>query len=211
MKYLVFMKQAESMETVEVRLNALLIASFSSEDTFNIGDVIHLNKESMIADYEPSPVKIIEVEHVISTGHILLSVSPSVSTQAQGEDQEGNPFIVTVPTIGQLVNLDEITGRRNNIVTILGSSRFHDEMIRVEKVLTLRGKVVMLHSPFTRNEHDLLSSNEFRVLSTTIEEKVRLSDEVVVVNPDGLIGESTGYAIEYAKEHGKKVTYYSDI
>lgn len=216
MRYICFVKQAKVTETKEVNLDETKIADFRSDTIVAIGDIIHLTEDDMVDGFEACPVKVMEIEHLPHTGITFLGVSANVSGQAQGEDTEGNPFIVTVPSIGELIDVEDYYEEapdetRPKVVTILGSSRFHDEMIQVEKVLTLRGRVVMLHSPFTRNEHDLLSPDEFQVLSTTIEEKIRLSDEVVVVNPDGLIGESTGYAIEYAKGHGKKVTYYSDI
>ena len=38
-------------------------------------------------------------------------------------------------------------------------------------------------------------------------QKIDMSDEIFVINVGGYIGESTRSEIEYAKEHGKKISY----
>lgn len=41
--------------------------------------------------------------------------------------------------------------------------------------------------------------------------KIDLADRVFVINVDGYIGESTRNEIEYAKKHGKPVSYLEDL
>lgn len=42
-------------------------------------------------------------------------------------------------------------------------------------------------------------------------QKIDMSDEIIVINIDGYIGESTRNEINYAKEKGKKVKYLENI
>lgn len=42
-------------------------------------------------------------------------------------------------------------------------------------------------------------------------QKIDMSDEIIVINIDGYIGESTRNEINYAKEKGKKVNYLESI
>lgn len=41
--------------------------------------------------------------------------------------------------------------------------------------------------------------------------KIDMSDELLVINKDGYIGESTRNEIEYAKKQGKKISYLEPI
>lgn len=54
----------------------------------------------------------------------------------------------------------------------------------------------------TEEQANLLGELHFR--------KIDLSDEIFVIDVDGYIGSSTKKEIEYAKEKGKAIRYYSD-
>jgi len=44
-----------------------------------------------------------------------------------------------------------------------------------------------------------------------MEEKIKLSDAIFVVNVNGYIGNSTKSEIEFAKEHNKEILYLEKI
>lgn len=212
MRYICFVKQAKVTETKEVNLDETKIADFRSDAIVAIGDIVHLTEDDMVDGFEACPVKVMEIEHLPHTGITFLGVSASVSGQAQGEDTEGNPFVVTVPSIGELIDVKDYYKEapdktRPKVVTILGSSCLFDNMDQVEKDLTLMGIIALRHSPFTRQEHDLLSKEDFEKIDVTVKAKIRISDEVVVVSLGGKIGESTQKAIDYATLLGKKIRY----
>ena len=102
---------------------------------------------------------------------------------------------------------------KRKIITLCGSSRFKDEFLRLQKELTLAGNVV-LSLPFFSHADGLfekMPAIELENLKNTLREihqqKIDMSDEILVVNVDGYIGESTKQEIEYAKSKNKPVAY----
>jgi len=206
MKYKVFIKQASPTITKEINLNATKVAEFEYGGTVAVEDVLHLRSSDMVNDFEPAPVKVVEIEHALGTNTIYLGVSTDVETYGEGEDETGEKFVVTVPSIGQLVDMkaEEENDGRPEVVMLLGSSRYYDEILQIEKLLTLKGKVVLKHSPFDRDEHDDLTKKDFNAITTSAKAKLNMADVIYLVRPQ-YVGESTREILEYVDSIGKRV------
>ena len=100
------------------------------------------------------------------------------------------------------------------VVTLCGSTRFEAEFAEVNQRLTLDGCVVlslgMFHLPdlpgydWTTDPSDLKGR-----LGGVHFQKIRMADEVYVVDPGGYLGESTRREIVYAESLGTPVRYLS--
>ncbi|WP_344735322.1 hypothetical protein [Nocardioides fonticola] len=90
---------------------------------------------------------------------------------------------------------------RPEVVCICGSMRFRAEMRAAISGLTMAGAIVLAPT-----ELDSAPSEEEKaVLDALHLRRIDLADRVVVVAPDGYIGESTRREIAYARRHGKPV------
>ena len=102
------------------------------------------------------------------------------------------------------------------VVTLCGSTRFKDEFIKEQKRLTLEGKIVISVGLFghsgdnevweNMSEDTLTKTKE--MLDDMHKRKIDMADSIHVINVNGYIGTSTKSEIEYAKNTGKKITYY---
>ena len=93
--------------------------------------------------------------------------------------------------------------RRPEIVCICGSLRFAAELREANRSLTLAGVIVLAPGEVS----DELSDEQVSLLGSLHLRKIDLADRVLVVNPDGYIGESTTREIAYARELGKPVSF----
>ena len=101
------------------------------------------------------------------------------------------------------------------VITLCGSTRFKKEFMDIQKMLTLKGNIVISVGVFghsgdsevweNMDEGKLTKTKE--MLDDMHKRKIDMADEIFVINVDGYIGESTKSEIEYAKKTGKKVTY----
>jgi len=101
------------------------------------------------------------------------------------------------------------------VITLCGSTRFKKEFMDIQKMLTLKGSIVISVGLFghsgdsevweNMDEGKLTKTKE--MLDDMHKRKIDMADEIFVINVDGYIGESTKSEIEYAKKTGKKVTY----
>ena len=104
--------------------------------------------------------------------------------------------------------------RDAKVVTLCGSTRFEAEFAEVNQRLTLDGCVVISLGMFslpdlpdydwTADRSDLKGR-----LGAVHLQKIRMADEVYVVDPGGYTGESTRREIAYAESLGKPVRYLS--
>ncbi|MEV4348430.1 hypothetical protein AB0J83_28585 [Actinoplanes sp. NPDC049596] len=97
---------------------------------------------------------------------------------------------------------------RPEIVCICGSARFADEMSAANRALTLAGAIVVAPGVFPSPEDgEPLTDEQKSALGALHLRKIDLADRVLVVNPDGYIGESTSREIAYAEATGKPVSF----
>lgn len=94
---------------------------------------------------------------------------------------------------------------RHPIITICGSTRFKDEIIKAVGELTHAGWLVF---PVGVTDKSRVIDEAKKVMLDDIhQQKIRLSDAIYVINKDGYIGKSTAYEIRYAKLWKRDVYY----
>lgn len=104
------------------------------------------------------------------------------------------------------------------VITLCGSTRFKDEFMEAQKRLTLEGNIVISVGLFGHSgDQEVWENMDEGTLTATKEmlddmhkRKVDMADGIYVINVGGYIGESTNSEIEYAKKHGKTVTYLEE-
>lgn len=90
------------------------------------------------------------------------------------------------------------------VVTLCGSMKFQDEMMKIAEKLALDGDCV-LTPVYMVTQHPEVTDEEIKRLKKEQLKRIELSDEIFVVNVGGYVGESTISEIEYAKKIGKEV------
>ena len=96
---------------------------------------------------------------------------------------------------------------RPRVITLCGSTRFMDEFERANQRLTLQGNVVFSVATKAHEGSGQVSNEQKMLLDRIHFEKIRLSDEIFVINVGGYIGPSTKREIEHASRLGKIVHY----
>lgn len=101
---------------------------------------------------------------------------------------------------------------RPTIVTLCGSTRFKEEFIAANFRETMAGRMVFSVGFFSHADASRynLSEEEKKKLDELHLRKIDASDEILVVNIGGYIGESTAREITHAKATGKRVRYVED-
>ncbi len=101
---------------------------------------------------------------------------------------------------------------KTKIVCFCGSTRFATtfmiERWNLEKqgIITL-GINILPNGYFKENHHGAEQEGVKDILDELHKRKIDISDEVVILNVDGYIGESTRSELEYAKSIGKPISY----
>lgn len=84
--------------------------------------------------------------------------------------------------------------------------RYYQDMIRIAEKETANGRIVLM--PFVALNPGQQLSELKTMLDDMHRQKIDMADDIIVV---GLhIGESTAREIEYAKERGKSILYWTD-
>ena len=96
------------------------------------------------------------------------------------------------------------------IITVCGSYKYIDKIKEVAEKLTLEGNCVITPIDITRPK-DEYTKEDLLQLGKMHKEKIRISDAILVVNVGGYIGDNTRSEIEYARELGKEIIYYTDL
>ena len=117
------------------------------------------------------------------------------------------PVKSLIPAVEKMVN-------RPVIVTLCGSTKFKDEFIDAQLRETLAGKIVLTTGCNMRSDQEIfgrMDAAEFRKTRARLDilhlHKIAMSDEILVLNVGGYIGESTEREIEYAESIGVKIRY----
>ena len=96
------------------------------------------------------------------------------------------------------------------IITICGSYKFEKEMKEIALKLELMGNCVLAPIDLTKPD-DNYTKDDFLMLGLMHQEKIKLSDAIMVVNVNNYIGSSTKNEIEFAKSLNKEIIYYTDL
>lgn len=103
---------------------------------------------------------------------------------------------------------------RPKIVCLCGSTRFYEEFDQVSLEETLKGNIVLSIGSHRSPDATSLLGLDQKALAQQLDllkelhaAKIRLADEIIVINVDGYIGPSTAEEISYAVKLGKPVRY----
>jgi hypothetical protein len=99
---------------------------------------------------------------------------------------------------------------RPTVVCICGSSRFKSQHMGAAQRETLLGKIVLLAGFYHHEDKVPITTDQKRKLDWLHLRKIDMADEVLVINPNGYIGESTREQIEYTKALGKKLRWLEE-
>jgi hypothetical protein len=100
---------------------------------------------------------------------------------------------------------------RPTIVTLCGSTRFREQYLEAQRTETLLGRIVISVGLFGHLEGLDMESGTKQMLDALHKRKIDLSDEILVINVGGYVGNSTRGEIQYAEEHGKRVRYWETV
>jgi hypothetical protein len=98
-----------------------------------------------------------------------------------------------------------------NIVTLCGSTKFKKEFEAANLEETLAGNIVVSVACFTHHDNLHMTEDQKRFLDELHLKKINISNEILVINVNGYIGESTRNEINYAKATGKGIRYLETI
>jgi hypothetical protein len=99
------------------------------------------------------------------------------------------------------------------IVCLCGSTRFYEAFQRANYEETMAGRIVLsvgffMHSPTAHHGQSVgCTAQQKAELDELHKRKIDLAEEILVLNVDGYIGESTAGEILYAKREGKHIRY----
>lgn len=99
---------------------------------------------------------------------------------------------------------------KNPIITLCGSTKFKDEILAWNRELTLCGAIVLMPGVFAHSG-DYITEWQKEELDQLHKRKIAMSDAIVVVDPNGYIGNSTREEIDFAKALGLKIYYTSEL
>jgi len=90
------------------------------------------------------------------------------------------------------------------VITICGSMRFTNEMVKISEELELKQGYAVIQCVYSADgqKHEGLDAE---MLVKIHRKKIEISDAIYVVNVGGYIGSSTREEIEYAKKLGKEI------
>lgn len=100
------------------------------------------------------------------------------------------------------------------ILCLCGSTRFKTAFERANLEETLAGKIVLSIGCASKSDAELfgsLSEAEWEQTKIRLDRlhfaKIDLADEVLILNVDGYIGQSTGNELRYARKLGKTIRF----
>jgi hypothetical protein len=98
--------------------------------------------------------------------------------------------------------------KKYKVITLCGSTKFKELFIAEAKRLTLEGNIVISVGLFGHSgDKEAFDFNTKEMLDDIHKEKIRMSDTIYVINPNGYIGESTMNEIKYAILLNKEIIY----
>lgn len=93
------------------------------------------------------------------------------------------------------------------IITICGSMRFSNEIMKISTELETEQGFCVLQPVYNINDRTL-DEIELQKVRNAHYKKIDISDAIYVVNVGGYIGKSVSEEIEYAEKHNKEILYY---
>jgi hypothetical protein len=104
------------------------------------------------------------------------------------------------------------------IVCLCGSTKFGETFREAQFQETMNGKIVLTIGCNMKSDADLfghMAEPAKKAIKKMLDElhkrKIDLADEVLILNVNSYIGESTLGELEYAKAHGKRIRFLEEI
>ena len=108
----------------------------------------------------------------------------------------------------------EVVMERPIIVCLCGSTRFGEQFADANLKETLSGKIVLSIGCNMKCDDEIfgqLSTDELNRIKTDLDNlhmrKIELADEVLILNVDGYVGESTSNELAHARKLGKRIRF----
>lgn len=96
---------------------------------------------------------------------------------------------------------------KHYVITLCGSTKFESEFIEIAQELTLKGNVVLCPVIFTHRDSVGITDDKKKILDSIYQKKIDMADEIIIINKNGYIGDSTMKEIEYSIRNNKKIYY----
>jgi len=95
------------------------------------------------------------------------------------------------------------------VVCLCGSTRFHEAFREANRTETMAGRIVLTVGFFAHSADQTqeCTPEQKVALDELHKRKIDLADEILVLNVDKYVGDSTRSEINYAREHGKVIRY----
>lgn len=100
--------------------------------------------------------------------------------------------------------------KKHKVITLCGSTKFKEDFIRQQERLTLLGNVVISVGVFPHADGRKISKSDKILLDSIHKQKIEMADEILVINKQGYIGESTKNEILYAMHCKKPIRYMEE-
>ncbi|MFT3851822.1 MAG: nucleoside triphosphate pyrophosphohydrolase family protein [Ilumatobacteraceae bacterium] len=94
------------------------------------------------------------------------------------------------------------------IVCLCGSTRHKGAFLAAQESETLAGRIVVGPGVFSQADGQSMLGVDIERLHELHRRKIELADELLVIAPDGRIGDSTAQEIEYGQSLGKPVRHW---
>lgn len=96
------------------------------------------------------------------------------------------------------------------IVCLCGSTKFKEAFDKANREETSKGNIVLTVAMFGHLEGLDMNSDTKKIFDEVHFDKILLADEILVLNVNKYIGESTKNEINYAIKHNKKIIYLEE-
>jgi len=127
----------------------------------------------------------------------ILEEMPGAKSVAVSEDHMSEAIVI----------VDEKEDSKRKVVTVCGSTRFKDATLEAIDMLEHRGHIALSVGSFMHAD-ELEFPDEVKAdLDALHKDKIRISDYVYVVNPNGYVGSSTKSEIQLARNLGLPVEF----
>lgn len=143
-----------------------------------------------------------------------MSSNPESSSEQRKSPYVGKPHQTSDHFFAGLLEWCEFSDKEPLIVAITGSTKYEQELREAAEMETAAGHIVLMphifrHSP--RWKEFGLSQDVGIALDRLFSEFIKMADEVLVVNPNGYIGEGTRNDIACARRSNKPVRFTEQV
>jgi hypothetical protein len=141
-------------------------------------------------------------------GWIIQPDSWDLSKHTRGEIIDARDYLIEEWDYAPIKWQDKPKIKKPTVVCLCGSTRFKSYFEKANADETLAGNIVLSVGIFGHADSIFLTDECKNMLDELHKRKIDLADEILVINVEGYIGESTRSEIAYAREHGKMIRFF---